>query len=273
MNSSRFLLAIPVFNEEQYVTGVLDEAREYVRDILVVDDGSTDATPDLLRKTSDIQVITHPENRGYGMSLADAFAYAIGHRYEWLITMDCDEQHEAAQIPLFIDRAAENDADILSGTRYPAGRDIPDNVPEDRLAINRYITQMLNDRLGIGITDAFCGFKAYRVCGLKCFDISVPGYAMPMQLWVQAARAGLKIAEVPVKLIYEDPTRHFGGILDDPDERLQHYLAVLEEALTETPVTPRNQGPCADEPVFEHARNKQRGSRRPGSNGGRMPCR
>ena len=86
---------------------------------------------------------------------------------------------------------------------------------------------MLNDRLGLGITDGFCGFKAYRVQSLRDFSITVPGYAMPMQFWVQAWRAGLRISELPVRLIYNDPTRHFGGLLDDPSSRIQHYLAVF----------------------------------------------
>jgi hypothetical protein len=69
------------------------------------------------------------------------------------------------------------------------------------------------------------------VAALVHSQITVPGYAMPLQLWVQAARAGLRVAELPVRLIYDDPNRHFGGILDDPTARLNHYLDVLEMEL------------------------------------------
>ncbi|MBI4719367.1 MAG: glycosyltransferase family 2 protein [Planctomycetes bacterium] len=226
------LLAIPVFNEERYVLGVLEQVRRFSRDILVIDDGSTDRTPELLRSVEGIHVLTHPENRGYGKSLADAFAYARRRRYPWLVTMDADEQHEAEYIPRFLAAAAADDADVISGTRYPPGRDAGAGVPADRRAINRVLTDLLNLRLGLGITDAFCGFKAYRVSALEQICITVPGYAMPMQWWVQAARAGLRIRELPVRLIYHDPTRHFGGMLDDPVARLAHYLEVFDRELT-----------------------------------------
>jgi dolichol-phosphate mannosyltransferase len=203
---------------------------------LVIDDGSTDATPDLLRDVTDIHVITHLENRGYGKSLADAFCFAQRYGFSWLITMDCDEQHEPARIGAFLSAADENDADIISGTRYPRGWDRDDSAPADRRDINRRITATLNRRLGLQLTDAFCGFKAYRVPCLSAFEITVPGYAMPMQFWVQAARASLRIRELPVPLIYNDPTRHFGGLLDDPNVRMQHYLHVMERELRE-PVT------------------------------------
>lgn len=231
------LLAIPVFNEERYLPGVIRDVRRFSRHVLVVDDGSTDRTPDLLRGCRGISVITHAENRGYGKSVGDAFDYARRHDFEWLITMDCDEQHEPTQIPRFIDVIAADDADIISGTRYPSGHDVDAAVPPDRRDINRRITALLNRRLGLAITDAFCGFKAYRVAALRQINITVPGYAMPMQFWVQAARANLRIRELPVALIYHDPARHFGGLLDDPAVRLQHYLDVFEAELAAPPVS------------------------------------
>jgi dolichol-phosphate mannosyltransferase len=229
---NRPLLAIPVFNEEKHVLSVLREAGRYIDEILVIDDGSTDSTAALLRGHRGLHVITHPENRGYGKSLADAFDFARRGGYDWLITMDCDEQHEPAQIPHFLDAASHGGADIISGTRYPGGEEAG-FAPPDRRRINRIITDLLNQLLGLGITDAFCGFKAYRVAALSHLDITVPGYAMPMQMWVQVARAGLRVCELPVRLIYNDPTRHFGGLLDDPEVRLRHYVDVLESELAE----------------------------------------
>lgn len=239
------LLAIPVFNEEKHLPSVLREAREYSRHILVVDDGSTDDTPRLLRREGGLHIITHAVNRGYGKSLADAFAFAQREGFRWLITMDCDEQHEASYIPHFRAAAANEegaaaaDADIISGTRYANGHAAGVGAPPERREINRIITAALNRRLGLNITDAFCGFKAYRVAALRHIHITVPGYAMPMQFWVQAARAGLRVRELPVRLIYNDPTRHFGGLLDDPAIRLQHYLKVLETELSVKDLAPR----------------------------------
>lgn len=240
-----FLLAIPVFNEQASIARVVRKARIFCPDCLVVDDGSTDGTGDVLRTLPGIRVLTHPENRGYGKSLADAFAYARCQSYRWLITIDADEQHEVEHIPGFIEEANKDQADIISGTRYPDGWVADPTVPADRREINRLVTTTLNRRLGLGITDAFCGFKAYRVSALDKLSISVPGYAMPMQLWVQAWRAGLRIVELSVPLVYLDPTRHFGGLLDDPNARLQHYLSVLEAELIAPRLRPGHVAPCA----------------------------
>lgn len=224
------LVAIPVFNEERYIGGVLNEVRRYADNILVVDDGSTDGSAEVLRQQPGIEVITHPENRGYGQSLADAFRFSRQAGYRWLITMDCDEQHEPSCIPRFMAEASRDEADIISGTRYPAGQPLVEAAPADRRRINQQVTARLNRDLRLGITDAFCGFKAYRVSALAHLHITVPGYAMPLQFWVQAARAGLRIRELPVPVIYNDPTRHFGGLLDDPAVRLAHYLEVYASA-------------------------------------------
>jgi dolichol-phosphate mannosyltransferase len=229
----RYLIAIPVFNEEKYLLGMLADVRRYAPDILVIDDGSTDATPELLAQQSGIRVLTHPENRGYGQSLIDAFDYAIRHQYDWLITMDCDLQHEPSQIPRFLDAIAANDTDIISGSRYLCSEEGEGLPPSDRRRINQAITLLLNHLLEISITDAFCGFKAYRVSSLARLFLTIPGYEMPLELWAQAAQEGLRIREIPVKLIYNDPTRHFGGMLDDPNVRLLHYLEVLLRSVSE----------------------------------------
>ena len=229
------LLAIPVFNEERHVARVNGEAKRFSRHILVIDDGSTDRTAGLLQEQPSIDVITHAENLGYGRSLADAFAHALREGYRWLITMDCDGQHEASHIPEFVEAMRRDDADIISGTRYPNSPDVDGWVPADRRRINRFITAMLNRRLGLQITDAFCGFKAYRVSALPSVKITVAGYAMPMQLWVQAAQANLRVRELPVRLVYSDPNRRFGGMLDDPSVRLRYYLEVFETELNAEP--------------------------------------
>jgi len=228
------LVAIPVFNEAKYLPDVLKQVRRRANHVLVVDDGSTDATAAILARQSGIHVIRHPENRGYGQSLIDAFAFASAEGFDWVITIDCDEQHEPERIPDFLARIVQDDADIISGSRYLMTMPGSTDAPDDRRRINQTITRLLNDRLGLTLTDSFCGFKAHRVSAMDRLCLTVPGYAFPLQFWVQAWRAGLRISELPVALIYNDPTRHFGGLLDDPESRLTHYLEVFERELTRT---------------------------------------
>src|SRR5205807_7867894 len=160
----RLLTAIPVYNEERHLPGVLREVRRYSPNILVVNDGSSDGTAELLARQQDVQVITHPHNRGYGAALISAFAYALRQSIDVLITTDCDGQHEPSRIPVLLE--AIHNADIVSGSRYL--RDFRQNTaaPADRMEINQVITSELNERFGTHLTDAFCGFKAYRVAAL-----------------------------------------------------------------------------------------------------------
>lgn len=225
------LLAIPVFNEAAHLSSVVARARSHVDDVLVIDDGSTDETPELLARQAGVFRLAHPENRGYGQSLIDAFAFAWRHGFDWVVTMDCDEQHEPSYIPRFLEAIAADDADIVSGSRYL--RELPENTaaPPDRRRINALITHLLREVLQLELTDAFCGFKAHRVSAMRHLRLTVPGYAFPLQLWVRAARAGLRIREIAVPLIYQDPNRHFGGPLDDPRARLQHYISVFVREL------------------------------------------
>jgi glycosyltransferase involved in cell wall biosynthesis len=222
------LTAIPVYNEEHHVEGVLREVRRHTPDVLVIDDGSTDGTAELLARQGGIEVITHPRNRGYGAALISAFQRALERGVDVLVTMDCDGQHEPARIPVLLE--ALHDADIVSGSRYLRDFRQDTQAPQDRRQINAIITAELNERFGLDLTDAFCGFKAYRREALRRLCITEQGWGMPLQLWVQAARAGLRIKEVGVPRLYLDPDRAFGGVLDNPEERLAYYRKVIADA-------------------------------------------
>src|SRR6516164_9794455 len=112
----RWLTAIPIFNEANHVGDVLREVRRTSPEILVVNDGSTDGTGELLGREHGLTVVNHPQNRGYGSALVSAFRHAVEGNYDVLVTMDCDGQHEPARIPVLLE--AIHDADIVSGSRY-----------------------------------------------------------------------------------------------------------------------------------------------------------
>ncbi len=226
---TRSLTALPVYNEAAHVSPVLDEVLRYCREVLVVDDGSRDGTAEILAARGDVYVATHAKNRGYGAALLSAFDFALRNAYDVLVTIDCDGQHEPCMIPQFVARTQE--ADIVSGSRYL--REFPGDSrpPEERRHINQIITGRVNRQLGLRLTDAFCGFKAYRVPILGKFSLTEMGYAMPLELWVQAVALELTIVEIPVPLIYLDEARSFGGALDHGQTRLKVYEEVLDRAM------------------------------------------
>ena len=230
MNSPpRILTALPVYNEASHAGPVLDEVSRYADDILVVDDGSSDGTSELLASRQDIVVERHHRNLGYGAALKTAFNYAIRQDYNVLVTIDCDGQHEPQRIGQLV--AACRDADIVSGSRYLRNKEQTERAPAERRQINVQVTRELNERLGLTLTDAFCGFKAYRVDALARLEITEPGYGMPLEFWVQAAHHGLRIVEIPVPLIYLEEERSFGGSLDDGRKRLEYYHRVLDRSI------------------------------------------
>ena len=239
----QFLTAIPVYNEARHVESVLREVRRYSPRILVVNDGSTDGTADILARQKGLDVIAHPANRGYGAALISAFEYARRQPIDVLITMDCDGQHEPSRIPVLLE--AIHDADIVSGSRYLRDFHQDTQAPQDRSRINREITTELNRRFSLRLTDAFCGFKAYRREVLERLDITETGWGMPLQLWVQAARLGLRIKEVGVPRLYLDPNRAFGGVLDDAVQRLAYYQRVIDAEAEHVPPAPEPEQPLA----------------------------
>lgn len=230
MHRERSLTALPVFNEVAHVCDVLREVRRYSQDVLVVDDGSTDGTSERLAELAGIQVVRHPNNLGYGAALKTAFDYGLQQGYDVLVTIDCDGQHQPRRIPEFV-AACDDEIDIVSGSRYLQQFEGDSLPPAERRRVNETITAEVNRRLGLHLTDAFCGFKAYRVSGLAKLDLTEAGYGMPLELWVQAAFAGLRIAELPVPLIYLDEKRSFGGALDDTERRLAYYRDLLDRTI------------------------------------------
>ncbi len=225
----RMLTAIPVYNEEAHLEPVLAEVLRYAGDVLVVDDGSTDRTPDLLRKFPQVQVIRHPTKSGLRSRAPERLrADPRGGLRR--------SGHARLRRPA---RALDDPGDRRRAGRgrHRLGEPLPQGVrshpapPEQRRKINVEVTRWLNECLGLSLTDAFCGFKAYCASALEKFEISDDGYAMPLQVWVQAAAANLSIVEVAVPLIYLDESRAFGGALDDATYRLNHYRRVFHEAL------------------------------------------
>lgn len=221
----RFIVAIPVYNEEEYVQSVLDCVKRFSDDVLVINDGSSDESSRIAREAG-VKVLDHPTNQGYGRALRSAFAYAADNDYDVVVTMDADKQHLPRHIPVFLHHIS--DCDIVSGSRYLSSNPEDTAAPEERALVNRTITKRIDEATGYRLTDSFCGFKAYRVEALKKLALREDGYAMPLELWIQAAANGLRVKEIPVSLIYLDPNRSFGQDLDKVERRLAYYNEVID---------------------------------------------
>jgi glycosyltransferase involved in cell wall biosynthesis len=227
------LVIIPVYNEEETIREVLGElCHHYQGDVLIINDGSTDASMQNIHACiakRPVTVINHETNLGYGKSLIDGFNYAINKDYQVAVTMDCDWQHQPQHVCEFL--SGINDCDILSGSRYLKDFAEDTDAPSDRRSINQLITKEINAITGFKLTDSFCGFKSYKIEALKKLELDEWGYAFPIQFWVQAFYKSLTIKELAVARIYTGASRSFGGTLDDSDKRLKYYREVLKREI------------------------------------------
>ncbi len=223
---------VPVYNEVQYVTPILDLLRQFWHgEVIVVDDGSTDGSSESLADRDDILIVTHPENLGYGRSLMDAFQFARFAGIERVVTMDADGQHLPMDVPRFLE--ALDGVDFVSGSRYGPDSHVTSSAPEDRQHINHVLTERIDEATGYDITDAFCGLKAYDLSVFDRIHLHEAGYAVCVEFWAKAWKAGLTMKEVPVERIYVDLHRSFGPELDDPERRLAYYLKAWDRALAD----------------------------------------
>ena len=230
------LMVIPIYNEQKHIFNVLREVRKYSSsDLLVINDGSTDESKNIVEEIASCSkikgkliIINHLKNEGYGKSLIDGISFARNNDYKYLLTLDCDEQHEPELIPQFFREIKKEKIDIVSGSRYLSFQKQTDTPPKDRYIINRKITRLINQVTSYGLTDSFCGFKVYRVESLKKLELTEKGYGFPLQLWIQAYKNNLTVKELPVSMVYKDKNRTFGNYLDNPETRLKYYQKIID---------------------------------------------
>lgn len=231
------LIVVPVYNELPHLKEVIHSIRDnWHGDILTVDDCSTDASLAVLQEIPEISVITNINNAGAGGVLLQGFKWAKLHNYKNIITMDADGQHNPESISCFF-KAIEKcgcccSCDFVWGSRYLNDTGESNFDYADRREINIEITTRLNQITGYNLTDAFCGFRAYRVDSVIKLPLTETGYGMFMQLTVLAARYDLSIKEISVPLLYLDETRNFNGNFTDNSHRLEYYHSVIDQELS-----------------------------------------
>lgn len=200
------LAAIPCYNEEFAIGSVVLKARRRVDEVLVIDDGSTDATAEIARDAG-AKVISHTMNRGKGAAIKSALEYVTASgRFDILVLLDGDAQHDPAQIPLLIEPLRDGTADMVIGFRNPA------QMPFYR-RIGRRVLDYTTAIRGM-TTDSQSGFRALnrRAFGaLKRENLRGNGFSIESEMLLAAKALGLRIKEVPIKCNYgnvEKPTKN-----------------------------------------------------------------
>jgi glycosyltransferase involved in cell wall biosynthesis len=204
-------VVIPAYNAEKTIEAVVQEVRRYGFPLLVVDDGSTDASAATLDRL-EAPRISHRSNRGKGAALRTGFAWALAEGFSGVITLDSDGQHDPSAVPFLDVTAAEQGLDILIASRKSQFEEMAGL----RRYWNRFGVWCVQKRTGFSIGDSQSGFRFYSARLLSGIQLSAEGYDLEMEILMKAWRKGFRIGSVPVAARVADgrATSHYRAVRD-----------------------------------------------------------
>jgi glycosyltransferase involved in cell wall biosynthesis len=203
-NGKTVAVVVPAFGEERRIGRVVARMPAWVDAIVVVDDASRDGTAKAATASGDprVQVLRHDVNRGVGAAIVTGYRHGSAHGADILAVMAGDDQMDPADLARVVDPVATDRADYVKGNRFmhPLVRD----MPLARRAAGRVLAALTRATTGLAIDDSQCGYTALSRAaeGKLPLEDLWPRYGYPNDLLVLVARAGLRVAEVPVRPVY-----------------------------------------------------------------------
>lgn len=193
------LAVIPTYNNEKTLARVIDDVRRYCADVLVVNDGSTDATADIIAAAG-VGAISYAPNRGKGYALRTALRYAAEHGFRYMLTIDSDGQHFASDIPTFIEESRKTPDTLLVGARNLRA----DNMPGKNTFANRFSNFWFRVETGIRLEDTQSGFRLYPVRRMEGMRFVTRRYEFEVEVLVRAAWRGIGVRNIPIGVFYPE---------------------------------------------------------------------
>jgi glycosyltransferase involved in cell wall biosynthesis len=206
------IVVIPAFNAAERLPRLLPSVKMYIPDILVVDDGSTDATLTIARQAL-VTVLQHDHNQGKGAALKTGFGYAMGAEFEAVITIDADGQHDPRHIPAFIGARSMSGADLIIGSRASNRADMPWNRRFSNWTTSHILSWLLHRK----IEDSQSGYRLYsrRLLESLCFESD--HFDMETEVIIKAVQAGFSLKFSPILVeygpVFPSHMRHFTDTL------------------------------------------------------------
>jgi polyprenyl-phospho-N-acetylgalactosaminyl synthase len=191
-------VVIAAYNEGPVIADVIAGLRQTSHRIVVVDDGSADATADRAQRAG-ATVVRHPINLGQGAALQTGIEYALANGAEFVVTFDADGQHRAADIAVMLEALRKNRADFALGSRF-LGTEL--HVPALRRLVLRAATWFTRVTTGLRVSDAHNGLRAMTRRGARVIRLRQNRMAHASEILDQIAASGLNYVEVPVTIEY-----------------------------------------------------------------------
>jgi glycosyltransferase involved in cell wall biosynthesis len=194
----KIVAIIPAYNEEKTIQGIVRETKNFVSEVIVVDDNSKDKTKQLAL-TEGADVISHKKNMGYGSAVKTGFGLAINKNADIIVLLDADAQHNPSEIKEIVKPIFKNKADLVIGSRFLKNIEIP---TYRRFGI-KFFTILIDILTGLKITDAQSGFRVFSRNVLKKINLTDDKMGISVEVIFKAARKGFRIVEVPVTCQYK----------------------------------------------------------------------
>lgn len=226
---------IPVYNNAGTVGDVIGRVKYFVEDVIVVNDGSTDSTGDILAGIDGIELISYPDNRGKGHALRRGLALADKRGFRYALTIDADGQHFPEDIVLFLEQAERTPGALVIGARNLA----QENMPAKNTFANRFSNFWFRLETGKKMDDTQSGFRLYPLEPLRRMRFITSRYEFELESAVRLAWREVPVINIPVRVWYapdEERVSHFKPIRDFTRISLLNSVLVLVALLWYYPV-------------------------------------
>lgn len=223
MAGQKLIIAIPAYNAsltlESVFRRVPREIAERTAHYVVVNDGSTDATADVARRLrrcfSNLELIEHPENRGYGATAKTGLGRSLELGADVVVWLHGDGQYAPECIPELLVPLEANQADIVQGSRLKSGGALQGGMPFYKFVANKLLTSMENYVFGLRLAEYHSGYMLYRRKALQMIpfrDFIDRAFVFDQEMIVSARILGLRVVDLPIPTRYAEETSHLRPI-------------------------------------------------------------
>lgn len=223
---SDMVIIIPTYNNDTTLLNVIERVQAFSFPIIVVNDGSTDSTHEILRSIDGVEVLAYPKNRGKGYALKTGLTHAIRLGYRYAITIDSDGQHYPEDIPLFLAAIEQTPDALLVGARNLTA----ENMPGKNTFANMFSNFWFKLETGITLEDTQSGYRLYPLREMNSMRYCTAKYEFELEMLVFSAWKGVKVRNIPIHVYYppgEERVSHFRPLRDFTRISILNTILVL----------------------------------------------